>query len=218
MSEGTGEYFIIIITLYRERVIIISPTDTDRIVQSIRRFTIEEVGTKEWLVQHQNIQKLNLQEHQNAIANSDPYVMESCLTYEKMEDLLHEMILCEAWREKVFPKVRNEVIEKSPLVGYFILFEEATLINFFEVCLFYESSCLSLGDSIIDLIDYCVRKIRYLNSSDLRDYLDKDDEDEDDNGEEEEGDGEENNKGKWKKDDTIDQQKRDIEYQSAVAV
>lgn len=205
MSTDATEYFIIIITIFRERAIIISPSDTDRIVQSIRRFTIEEVGTKEWLVQHENIQKLNLQEHQNAISNSDPYVMESCLTYEKMEDLLHEMILCEAWREKVFPNVRTQVIEKSPLVGYFILFEEATLINFFEVCLFYENSCVSLGDSIIDLIDYCVRKIRYLNSSDLRDYLDNEDNDDD----EEE---------KAKQNDTIDNQKREIEYQSAVAV
>lgn len=80
------------------------------------------------------------------------------------------------------------------------MFNEATIANFFEVMLFYESACESLGDSVVDLIDYCVRKITYLNSKSLREELDGYTDDDDD-----------------KKDDSgINQQKRDIQFSTAV--
>ena len=40
-----------------------------------------------------------------------------------------------------------------------VLFNEANLVNMFETLLYSEAACLSLEDSIIDLMDYCFRKI-----------------------------------------------------------
>lgn len=48
--------------------------------------------------------------------------MEAIRTYDKMEDLLFELLSCEAWREKIYPLVVDEIINKAPLIGYFIVF------------------------------------------------------------------------------------------------
>ena len=44
------------------------------------------------------------------------------------------------------------------------MYHEATIANLFEVLTYYETACQSLGDSVLDLLDWCVRKIMYLIS------------------------------------------------------
>ena len=48
---------------------------------------------------------------------------------------------------------------------YFTLFHEPTVCNLLEVLLFHSHVCEKLGDSLIDLVDYCVRKMIQMNST-----------------------------------------------------
>ncbi len=43
------------------------------------------------------------------------------------------------------------------------LYHEATLMNLLEIMLFYQSSVESIGDAMVDLLDYCTRHIYALN-------------------------------------------------------
>ncbi len=42
------------------------------------------------------------------------------------------------------------------------MYHEATLSNLFEVFLYYDYACQAIGDALIDLIDWCVRKVTAL--------------------------------------------------------
>lgn len=88
--------------------------------------------------------------------------MEACLTFDKVELLLRELLNIEAWKEFAFPKLKEQVAEKSHLKAYFCLYHECVLINLFEVFLYHEHVCEALGESLIEVIDYCMRKIMIL--------------------------------------------------------
>jgi hypothetical protein len=42
------------------------------------------------------------------------------------------------------------------------MYHEATIANLFEVFLYYDYTCKAFGDGLIDLVDWCVRKITRL--------------------------------------------------------
>ena len=42
------------------------------------------------------------------------------------------------------------------------MYHEATISNLFEVFLYYDYACQAMGDALIDLVDWCVRKITAL--------------------------------------------------------
>lgn len=44
------------------------------------------------------------------------------------------------------------------------MYHEATIANLFEVLTYYDTACQSLGDNVLDLLDWCVRKTTYLIS------------------------------------------------------
>jgi hypothetical protein len=46
------------------------------------------------------------------------------------------------------------------------LYHEATLVNLFEVVLYHKHACEACGDNIVELVDYCARKLTYLNAHD----------------------------------------------------
>ncbi len=49
---------------------------------------------------------------------------------------------------------------------YMVLFNEVNLSNLLETILYSSSACEALGDSSIDLTDYCVRHLTFLMSDD----------------------------------------------------
>ena len=112
--------------------------------------------------QHEQIEKLNVQAHSNALNNRDPFVLEAFLTFEKMQLLVHELIAIELWRTNIYPQVANKLCEKNSTRLYFILYHEATLLNLLEVLLYHETAAENIGDAMIDLVDYCARSMNSL--------------------------------------------------------
>lgn len=47
---------------------------------------------------------------------------------------------------------------------YFALYHEAALSNLFEVLLFHRHICREMGDTLVEIVDYCARKLVILNS------------------------------------------------------
>lgn len=73
------------------------------------------------MAQHRVMEQLNLAAHQNAITNSDPFVLEAFLTFDAMGTLVHELLAVETWRQFVYPKLKATLATKNSMRGYFIV-------------------------------------------------------------------------------------------------
>eukprot|EP00607_Mallomonas_marina_P000365 CAMPEP_0182434784 /NCGR_PEP_ID=MMETSP1167-20130531/71811_1 /TAXON_ID=2988 /ORGANISM="Mallomonas Sp, Strain CCMP3275" /LENGTH=453 /DNA_ID=CAMNT_0024625039 /DNA_START=49 /DNA_END=1410 /DNA_ORIENTATION=- len=142
---------------------VLSPFEAERFVEGLTKFSLEEVGSSKWFEQHVRIEKLNLQGHQNAMTNSDEYVLEAILTFDKLPVLIHDLLIIEAWKENVYPLLIDQVAGKNNMRIYFILYHEATLTNFLEVLLYHKHVCECGGELLLELVDYTARKIMRLN-------------------------------------------------------
>lgn len=143
--------------------VVIDPSEAERCVETLVKFNIEDVGSSKWITQHLNIEKLNLQAHQNAMTNSDEYVIESLLTFNKIEVLIHDLLIIEAWKEKVFPLLKARVAGRNSIRVYFVLYHEATVVNLLEVLLYHKHVCEAGGERMLEMVDYVARKLTRLN-------------------------------------------------------
>ena len=143
---------------------IVDAVEAERLVEGLRKFSVEEVGSSSWMEQHRNLERLNLQAHQSARSNSDEYVLEALLTFDKVETLLHDLLLIEAWKENVYPELLDRVAGRNTMRVYFVMYHEATLVNLLEVLLYQRHFCEAGGERMIELVDYCARKITRLQS------------------------------------------------------
>lgn len=144
---------------------IVDYQEAERYVESLQRFELSEVGSSAWMEQHRKLEKLNLQAHQNAMSNSDEFVMEAVLTFDKLGTLIHDLILIEAWKENVYPLLVDDLAGRNNMRLYFVLYHEATLVNLFEVFFYYKHVLEAAGDKMLDMVDYISRKITRLNNA-----------------------------------------------------
>ena len=79
--------------------------EAERVVESLREFTIEDVGSPAWSSQRQSLERLNVQAHHNAVTNSDEFVKEFLVSHDKVATLVHELLVIEAWKANVFRRV-----------------------------------------------------------------------------------------------------------------
>ena len=146
---------------------LLSPFEAQALVKGLKFFTLQDVGSSIWLKQHQVLERLNMQAHQSARQGSgDEFVLEALVSEpDKMTCLIHDLILLDCWKEKMWPTIKPPVIARQcTMRAYFILFHEATLVNLLEVLLYHLHACETAGDALLDLIDYCVGKMNWLNS------------------------------------------------------
>jgi len=141
--------------------------EASRLIEGLRTFALDEVGSDAWLEQHVSVHKLNIWAHQSAERNEDNFVLEGLVSHEKMELLVRELVIIEVWRENCLvadEEFRSFVAKKHHIRGYHAVFHEATLYNLLEVCLFHDYALQACGDGLIDLLDCCVRRVHFLNS------------------------------------------------------
>jgi len=143
---------------------VIDPRDAERFVEELIKFDIEEIGNSKWMEQHRRLEKLNLQAHQSAMTNSDEFVLEEILTFSKLDVLIHDLLVIEAWKENVYPKLLNDIAGRNTMRVYFILYHEATIVNLFEVLLYHKHVVEAGGEKLIELVDYVARKVTRLQS------------------------------------------------------
>lgn len=152
-------------TLSSQLPMIVDPNETENIVESLRKFDIKDVGSSKYFDQHMKLEKLNQQAHQNAASNSDEYVLEAFLTFGKIEFLIYDLLLIEAWKEHVYPLLVDELGRgRNNNRLYFVLYHEATVVNLLEVFLYHKHVCEGAGERVLDLVDYVARKLLRLNN------------------------------------------------------
>jgi len=140
--------------------------EAERLVESIEPTTPMDVGSSAWLEQHRALDRLNVQAHHNVIAQTDEFVVEALISFEKLPVIVHELILIETWKHMCMPKLSEAFNEtKSAVKPYLMMHHEAVLCNLLECSLFSLAACEAVGDvGIVELVDYCTRKCTFLNS------------------------------------------------------
>ncbi|XP_017587843.1 PREDICTED: zinc finger MYND domain-containing protein 10 isoform X3 [Corvus brachyrhynchos] len=100
----------------------------------------------------------------SASAGQEQLLTELLVTHAKIPVLIGELISVEIWKHKVFPVLcrLEDFKPRSTFPIYVVLHHEASIINLLETVFFYREICESAEDSILDLIDYCHRKLTLL--------------------------------------------------------
>ncbi|KAJ3028279.1 UNVERIFIED_CONTAM: Zinc finger MYND domain-containing protein 10 [Siphonaria sp. JEL0065] len=143
----------------------ISAFEADLFVSQLatKSITLDLIATERWYKNHETLEHLNIQAHMNVQSQCEEYVTESFITHGKIEYLIKDLLTIDAWKSKVFPKV-VDVAATHSIKSYLILYHEATLVNLLEIIFFNKDAVLQAGDLLIDLVDYCSRKMAYLNT------------------------------------------------------
>ncbi|KAF1603155.1 UNVERIFIED_CONTAM: Zinc finger MYND domain-containing protein 10, partial [Eudyptes pachyrhynchus] len=119
---------------------------------------------RRWLRQHDCVEKLNMHAILSASTGQEQLLTELLVTYAKVPVLIGELISVEIWKHKIFPVLcrLEDFKPRSTFPIYVVLHHEASIINLLETVFFYKEICESAEDSILDLIDYCHRKLTLL--------------------------------------------------------
>ena len=145
--------------------------DAQRLVESLRLFPVEDIGSKAWLDQHATVEKLNMQAQHSIVKQGDEYVVEALVDYDKLPLLIAELIALEAWQEQALPPLFDEIATKNSVKGYFILYHEALIVGLLEKAVFHKHAIAAAGDMLLELADFCYRKTLFLNHGKLHQMI-----------------------------------------------
>lgn len=140
------------------QAVVYSTVEADLAVRELQPCGIAEIGSGKWKHQREVIERLNICAHHNAVGKVDDYVKTFLVDAEKMPTLLHELLVAELWRQKVLPAVMDAVV-MNPSGSYLYCNYESVLVNLLECICFNEEVILSMGEDVLELVDYCWRQI-----------------------------------------------------------
>jgi len=140
--------------------------ECERLVEALEPFEPKTVGTSKWVQQHCSIDRLNVQAHQSVQNQTDEFVVEALMSFDKLPVLVHELVLIETWKGKAMTTMQEHLEGlRSSVKPYLIMYQEAVISNLLECCLFSETAAQAVGEAgLVELVDWCTRKITYLNS------------------------------------------------------
>ncbi|XP_074054129.1 zinc finger MYND domain-containing protein 10 [Macrotis lagotis] len=143
---------------------VLLPGEAEALVQALQSFPLWEMGSQGWCRQHEQLEKLNMQAILDATASRGEPIQELLVTHAKIPTLIEELISVEMWKHKVFPVLckLEDFKPHNTFPIYMVVHHEASIINLLETVFFYKEVCDSAEDSILDLIDYCHRKLTLL--------------------------------------------------------
>lgn len=142
---------------------IVAPAELDYFIQSLQSHQLQDIGTQSWFNLHEIVLKLNQQAYVDAATNQEELVKELIVVHGKLPTLVHEIYCVLVWRLRILPKLPNQNgNSNSNFMIYTVMFHEATAVSLIEVVLFHQNGCEALGDSSLDLIDYCIQAITQL--------------------------------------------------------
>ena len=59
-----------------------------------------------------------MQAHINAIMRSDEFIMESLVTFDKIQILIYDLLVTEVWKQKVLPLIKKNIMKLSSFKSY----------------------------------------------------------------------------------------------------
>lgn len=152
---------------------ILSITEAEELVVSLRTFRIEEIGSSPFMQMYcYHLERLSIQAHISAKRqDGNEFVIESIMTYKKLSTLISTLLSLEAWRNLVLKAKHNDnenlgdllVKNKNSLRCAFILHVETTIVGLLNLICFRREHCEEFtADAGIALADYCARQMSLL--------------------------------------------------------
>jgi hypothetical protein len=146
---------------------IITPFEVQHLISTLEKVDITLYGSKQWLKHHEKLEKLNNQGHRNAMNNDERAMIEDFISgcdagYNQVDTLIYDLLVTEAWKDNIFPLVKNKFSKEVSLKTYMMLYHEATVANLVEVLMFHKDTIEESQDHVIELIDFCYRKLVWL--------------------------------------------------------
>ncbi|XP_028751119.1 zinc finger MYND domain-containing protein 10 isoform X3 [Peromyscus leucopus] len=137
------------------------PGEADVLVRGLHSFQLREMGSEGWNKQHENLEKLNMQAILDATVSQGEPIQELLVTHGKIPTLVEELIAVEMWKQKVFPVLckLEDFKPQNTFPIYMVVHHEASIINLLETVFFHKEVCESADDKVLDLVDYCHRKL-----------------------------------------------------------
>ncbi|DBA71627.1 hypothetical protein WJX79_009519 [Trebouxia sp. C0005] len=145
---------------------LLTAPEAEHIIETLRSFGLDQVGSPEWRAQHGQITTLNLQAHHNAQTHSDEFVKSALVSLDKFPVLVRELVTFEVWKANVLPLLQQHVAEQvDSMTSYMLLQHEAAVANLLEITLYHQEACEAVDeDSLLELCDWGYRKLLSLNS------------------------------------------------------
>jgi hypothetical protein len=134
----------------------LSVVEVEHIVQSLRPYSPEDVGSAGWKDQRFAVEQLNHAAHANAHAKRDDFVMTSLVQHDKLPVLLHELLVAEAMRKRVYMEV-GEAMMRVPTGMYMFGYYESIIVNLLVCVMYHEEAVRGFDDDLPELVDYCWR-------------------------------------------------------------
>ncbi|NXN17364.1 ZMY10 protein, partial [Indicator maculatus] len=140
------------------------PAEVEALVRALQATELRDTGGQGWLQQQEYVEKLNMHAILSASMGQEQLLTELLVTYTKIPVLIGELISVEIWKHKIFPVLcrLEDFKPRSTFPIYVVLHHEASIINLLETVFFHKEVCESAEDSILDLVDYCHRKLTLL--------------------------------------------------------
>ncbi|XP_051841822.1 zinc finger MYND domain-containing protein 10 [Antechinus flavipes] len=140
---------------------VLLPGEAEALVQALQSFPLWEMGSQGWCRQHEQLEKLNMQAILDASACQGEPIQELLVSHSKIPTLIEELISVEMWKQKVFPVLckLEDFKPHNTFPIYMVIHHEASIINLLETVFFHKEVCDSAEDYILDLVDYCHRKL-----------------------------------------------------------
>ncbi|KAK9839417.1 hypothetical protein WJX81_000945 [Elliptochloris bilobata] len=107
------------------------------------------------------------QAHHNMRCHGDEFVMATLVACGKLPLLVHELLVSEVWRERVYPHLEQHLAQcVDSVTAYLLLYHEAALANLLEAVLFHADAAAALDDAAaLELADWACRRLLHLNTS-----------------------------------------------------
>ncbi|XP_006511693.1 zinc finger MYND domain-containing protein 10 isoform X1 [Mus musculus] len=137
------------------------PGEAEVLVRGLRSFQLREMGSEGWNKQHESLEKLNMQAILDATISQAEPIQELLINHGKIPTLVEELIAVEMWKQKVFPVLcrLEDFKPQNTFPIYMVVHHEASIINLLETVFFHKEVCESADDKVLDLVDYCHRKL-----------------------------------------------------------
>lgn len=129
------------------------------LIGRLRQLDLQDYATPVWFRQDEQLQRLNMQLHINALLKNDEFVLEECVTQDKFKLLIYDLVVTATWKEHVLPKIRSLKQTPNSLKLYLAIYHESVICNILETFMFYRTAIDESGEFLIEVIDYCYRKI-----------------------------------------------------------
>jgi hypothetical protein len=85
------------------------------------------------------------------------------IDHEKVSLLIHDLIITEVWKDKILPLVIEDLAPTHYVKLYLINYHESVVLGLLEKAFYHSSAVSAGGELLLELADYCYRKVVLLN-------------------------------------------------------